>query len=735
MTGLPLTRRGFIAGCAGLGAAAACSGMAAQAFAEGGDIGANARPEWNTVHTICTACPNACGFTAYTVEGELGKTLGDTYNPNATGKLCARGYGYTQSVHSAAKVKNPMRRKANGEFQTISWDEAFAEISEQLLSIMQENGSESVSLIYDGTVPDARIYSSMLMNALDSGNAFVDDVTYDTIKASAFTQTIGSTSYYPDIDDSDLVLLIDTSLTDVTTPQLVAALQTARADAKRIVSVDPRLGTLGSFANDWLPVNPGTELALLLSVCQHLVSTGRYDKDFVNQNVSGFDAWAKAIAEYTPRWAESITGIESFRIEELASLLAEAAPKVAIQYGNGNIAGVAYNNSYSTARVVCLLNALLGTWGQTGGALLPFDYASSPILDAPLRCGAAETLQLCKRGLVNALITVDADVAYDYSSIPDLQKALEDLDLMVCISHEMTATAQCADYVLPLSSYLESTTLPQPIQGKMAAFAMASDVLEPKDGDNSMPIGPLMDSLAVALGSKEPPSAEAASQAEDRIRAYGITPEGLAQNGTEEVLRGKIDRISTWRTASEKIECMSASSEDATTELPLWIPPLGESNIIALTSDDMNDVQANVVTAVIEEDADEPVFHLITGQQSVLGMHGYNVPELMDIAEQYELDRAWMNRDVAELLGISNNDEIVLRNDVASCNAKAFVTDRIAPTAIYMPMSFGRSAERQKTAKGIGSNPLLFSDPIVDSVGALCTQEACVNMMVEKEGA
>ena len=71
----PLTRRRFLAGCAGAGAAVACGAAGtAAAFAEGGHIGAAAQPESAQVHTICRACPNACGYTAWVVDDELSKT-------------------------------------------------------------------------------------------------------------------------------------------------------------------------------------------------------------------------------------------------------------------------------------------------------------------------------------------------------------------------------------------------------------------------------------------------------------------------------------------------------------------------------------------------------------------------------------------------------------------------------------------------------------------------------------
>ena len=747
-----LTRRHFVAGCAGLGAVAICGVAPIRAFAEGGQIGVGARPEWDTVHTICQACPNACGFTAYTVDEKLGKTIGDAYNPSSVGNLCARGYGYTQIGKSDAKVNNPLRKKDNGEFQTISWDEAFAEIGERLGVLVEKNGPNCVAMIYDGVYPNARNYSNLLMNAFGSGNVYVDDLTVDVIKPAAFEQIIGVDGYYADVDNADTILLIDTSFTDIATPDLVASLQAARERGARIISLDPRLGTLGSMAQDWFAVNPGTELAVMLAVCRQIIHSGRYDKEYVSANVLGFDLWAKAIEQYTPEWAESLSGIQSFRIDELASYLVGAAPHVAIELGNGEISGISYANSTELTKVVCLLNALLGAWGAKGGALLPFDYdalfarydlgvlpgaENTALGSRPERTGiiavdgvgAAGAIDSASRGQLKGLITANADVAYDYSSVANIADVAKGLDILVCITDEMTSTAQEADYVLPLSSYLSTDTLPMCLQGEFAGMAMGSAVIAPVDGDNSLSLGSIVDGIAEASNVDIAISDVVAQNAIARLDAIGLSLEGLAGDGTAEIETSKISRIVGWPTPSGMIECMDASLplEKA---LPLWVAPMESSTIEEVISKDMNFGQHNNISVVF--DGDSPTFHLITGSQSVVGMR---VEELTDISEKYQLDRVWINNDIAKLFGIETGDKIVLYNDNYSGEIEAFVTGRIVPSALYLPISFGRTSSRQKNSFNVGLNPMLFADAVVNQNGALCIQEACVGIEFEKEGA
>lgn len=751
-----LTRRHFVAGCAGLGAVAICGAAPIRAFAEGGHIGVDARPEWESIHAICQACPNACGFTAYTVDEKLGKTIGDAYNPNSVGNLCAIGYGYTQSFASDAKINNPLRKKPNGEFQTISWDEAFDEIGERIDVLVEKNGPDSIAMIYDGAYPNARNYSNLLMNGLGSGRVYVDDLTVDVVKSAAFEQIIGVDGYHSDVNNADAILLIDTSFADMATPDLVASLQDARDRGAKIISLDPRLGMLASMADDWYAVNPGTELAVLLAVCRQIIRNGKYDKSYMDANVSNFDLWVQALRDYSPQWAEEVSGVQSFRIDELASYLLDAAPKVAIELGNGDVAGISYMNSTQTAKVVCLLNALLGAWGVEGGALLPFDYdplfapygldelpgSENVAMTNGLQrtgvvtidgVGAAETIDDAARGQIKALITANADVAYDYSSVASFADVAKGLDLLVCITDEMTSTAQEADYILPLRSYLSADTLPACLQGEFAGMAMGSAVVAPKDGDNSLPMGDIIDGIAEATNIDIPISTIVKDASLGRLAAIGLDEDALALNGTAEIEASRIDRVAAWPTPSGKIECVDTAAPEELA-LPVWSAPLGTSTVEAVISDDMNLGQRNEVSIVVDGDG-SPIFHLITGPQSVIGMHGYNVKELTDISEKYQLDRVWINSDVAELYGIRTGDKVVLHNDRYSGEAEAFVTGRIVPSALYLPISFGRTSSKQKNSYNVGLNPMLFADAVLNLNGALCIQEACVGIEFEKEGA
>ena len=127
-----ITRRSFLAGSAGAVALTAAAGyMGFDAWEQAHADDASGGGETKTVHTLCNACSSKCGYTAYVVNGRLTKLIGDTDHPYSKGKLCARGYGYSQIAYSEDRLTDPLKKNGQGKFEAISWDQAYSEIAEK----------------------------------------------------------------------------------------------------------------------------------------------------------------------------------------------------------------------------------------------------------------------------------------------------------------------------------------------------------------------------------------------------------------------------------------------------------------------------------------------------------------------------------------------------------------------------------------------------------------------------
>ncbi len=349
----------LLAGSAGAVALTAAAGYVSfdaweQAHADDGAQGG----ETKTVHSLCNACSSKCGFTAYVVDGRLTKLIGDEDHPYAQGKLCARGYGYSQIAYSKDRLTDPLKKNDKGAFEAISWDQAYSEIAEKVKAIIADKGPQALAMVQDPR-PSGKYYTKRFMNALGSANVYTHGAACNLSKESGFTQAIGAASYASDMENSKMTMFIGRSYADAIRPSSVAELQRAHENGAHIVLVDPRCNNSIAFADEWVPINPGTDLAFLLAMSNVLVTRGLYDKQYVADNAVGFEDWAASLADCTPEWAEKITGIPATTIARLAVEFAEAAPAASIEPSWRGAFGCSYANSGETARAVCLFNTLL----------------------------------------------------------------------------------------------------------------------------------------------------------------------------------------------------------------------------------------------------------------------------------------------------------------------------------------------------------------------------------------
>ena len=728
-----ITRRSFLAGSAGVATLAATSGfMSFNAWERAHADEEAGGGETKTVHTLCNACSTKCGFTAYVVKGRLTKLIGDADHPYSKGKLCARGYGYSQIAYSKDRLTDPLKKNAQGQFEAISWDQAYSEIADKVQAIIDGSGPEALAMVQDPR-PSGKYYAKRFMNALGSPNVYTHGAACNLSKESGMTQAIGTGSYSSDVENSKMTMFIGRSYADAIRPSSVAELQKAHDKGSHIVIVDPRCNNTRVFADEWVPVNPGTDLALVLAMSHVLVMRGLYDKDYVAANTVGFEEWAKALPDYSPQWAEAVTGIPSGTIERLATQFAAAAPAASIEPSWRGAFGCSYENSGETARAICLFNTLLGCWNQEGGALFTPSvsagdldkeaFPSVPKVEGTI-AGATEyplslssmgtnlvAAQMAKEGKMKGMFFYNSNMAAGYSNTSYLAEALGNLDLCVVVDVQMSETAMLADYVLPDTSYLERLELPEFISEKVPAVALRNQVLD-KIHPNTRPVDQIFSELAEACGVGQYFRFSVEDLADAQLQTVGLSLDALKTVGTayfndKAFTYGSVPK---WKTPTGKVQFTSEACEAAgLSPYPVWVEP--------------------AVMPIGNE------LRLIGGKQAI---HSHtmttNIEDLMQITKDYDLTRVWLGSEIAGRLGIEDGDEVEISNPEHTGRCHAKVTQRINPTALYMPSHYGCTSPEQHTAYGVGLRQMDFVPfHIEPAYGGAMTQEALVS--VKKVGA
>lgn len=497
-----ITRRGFLQASSTL-AGLTTAGLAASE---------SHPPSWRgdtrveQIATNCEMCFWRCGVMAEVTDGKVLKLQGNPHHPLTKGQLCARGNAGTQLLYDPDRLKYPLIRsgkRGEGKFRRASWDEALDLFATRLKELKQKYGAESVGFFPHGV---AAGFFSTLMKAYGTPNAaepaFAQcrgprDVGYQL----TFGRAVNSPEPI-DLEEAKAIVLIGSHIGEnVFTSQVTNFITGLQRGAKLIV-VDPRFSTAASKADWWLPIKPGTDLALLLAWMNVLISENLYDKQYIDQYATGMKELEEHVKQFSPEWAEPLTEISAAQIRDTAHAMAEAKPAVAIHPGRHV---TWYGDDTQRARAMAILTALLGAYGRKGGMFLPtkvkqgrIPLPSFPESERGRADGAGskyplatEESQGLTQGLVQATMTgspypIKGWVVYGQNvleSIPQRQntlRAIEQLEFMAVVDVLPVEQVNYADLVLPEATYLERYDPPHIVTtSKRPYVAIRQSAIEP----------------------------------------------------------------------------------------------------------------------------------------------------------------------------------------------------------------------------------------------------------------
>ena len=721
-----VSRRTFLKGSAATAALAAAAGAGSLGMWQSQTARADELHETKEAPSLCNGCSSKCGLVATTVDGQLWTLRGSDVHPYAKGHICGRGHGLAQMAYSDERVTQPLRRKDDGTFEPIDWDTAFAEIGQRVKDIIAKNGPEALVIIQDPR-PSGKQYSKRFMHALGSANVYAHSSSCNLSKESAYQLTIGASNFSTDFGNAKMVMFIGRSYGDGIRPSSVQSLASAAESGTRVVIVDPRLNNSGIFADDWVPITPGTDIALLLGMANVLIEEDLYDHEFVEQNTTGFEEFAAEVKQYTPSWAEKICDVPADRIQELARAMAKAAPAASIEAGWRAVIGCSYANSFETARVITAVNSLLGAWGAKGGALLTSSPKAGKIEDArfadpakpdkprvgnkeyPLALDSAGTniaaLQAALDGTMKGLFFYNSNAAKGYAQPKTWAEALGKCDLVVTIDVQMSETALQSHYVLPEVTYLERLELPEFVGGKKHFVGMRTAVLD-RIHPETKTCDEIFNGLAEACGVGEYFQFTVEDWAAAQLETVGVSLEQLKKDGVVELSDPHFEYgVPKFKTASGKFEFKTDKMAEA----------------------GLNPVIGYVPRKVTPGEGE---FYIVGGKQ---GIHSHtmtqNIAALNAISREYHMERLWMAAADAEKLGVETGDTVEVSSSEHTGQVEVRVTQRLKPGVVFLPTHYGGDSPYQTRSYQYGISLTDFIPFDVEpGVGSMMSQEVAVSV-------
>jgi cysteine desulfurase NifS len=456
--------------------------------------GASGADEIVTRKGICGICPAGCWVEVGLRDGRIESIKPDETHP--LGMICRRGEHAPEIIYSENRLKYPMRRKGpkgTHEFERISWDEAFELIVKKLNAIKKESGPEAVS-IYTGrgafelSLCDvfqprgvAVSSASSVLFPFGSPNTMgVGALCYVSFAMIAPHVTMGRmlVNMFTDMENAEVLVVWGANPATDSPPLDMHRLEAAARRGAEIIVIDPRrTDTVERTGAQWVPVRPGTDGALALSMINVMIEEDLHDEAFAKDWCHGFDELRTYVQHFTPEVAETITGVPADTIRTLTRRICNATGACPVMY-----TGLEYSNSGIQAiRAVLTLFALGGHLDAPGGiglAMLDTHFpinrsgnVENPDLDRAVardkfpiysdyrgESHASGLVQSVLEGdpyRIRGLIIHGASLLTSWPQTALWRETLSKIDFLVCIDRQMTADAAYADLVLPATTMFE----------------------------------------------------------------------------------------------------------------------------------------------------------------------------------------------------------------------------------------------------------------------------------------
>ena len=723
------TRRQFIQIGAAAGGAMAASGLATRWW--GLDAARAEDPATDgdqVVPTFCELCFWNCGVLAHVKGGRVTKLTGNPEHPLSRGRLCPRGAGGTGLLYDPDRLKKPLiRASKRGEdvFQEASWDAALNKVGEELVKVRERHGPEAVALFTHGF---GGSWWKHFMKAWGSPN--IGAPSYAQCRGpreAAFTLTYGEGLGSPepiDIANARVITLIGSHLGENMHNTQVQELAEAVGKGAQLVVVDPRFSVAAGKARYWLPVKPGTDIALLLAWMNVILTEKRHDAEYLAKYATGLDELTAHVATKTPEWASAITGVRPELIRESARLIASARPASLIHPGRHT---TWYGDDTQRLRATAILAALLGSWGRRGGYLVTdkFRLAGYPLPKPPPHPGARSKDDMPKGGGFpvadevlasglcdatkpgRALYDLKAWIVYGTNlmqSLPAPQEtaaAIQNLDFIAAIDVLPAEICGFADVVLPECTYLErDDDLAAPAY-KQPFVAIRQAAVPPMY--ESRPGSWIAKELANKLGMGDQfPWADAREFVETRLAASKVDSAEIRRKG---VVVGKPIPTCEEEGATPNITTSDGKIKLYSVELQqLGFEPIPDFHP--------------------QEEAPPGMFRMLSGRAPTHTFGRTTNNRLL--AEPFPENEVWVNADAARALPfpLASGDRVVLVNQdgVRSDPVRARVTQRIRGDCVYLVHGFGHTAKGLRQARGRGASDSALTsrykvDPIMGGTG------------------
>lgn len=441
-----------------------------------------------TTRTICTYCGVGCNLEVSTANGEI-LSIQAPYDAKTNGgHTCLKGRYAFKFYNHPERLRSPMIKR-NGQFEEVSWDEAYDHIVSELNRIKATHGPDAIAGISSARTPNEENYLMQKFIRAVVGTNNIDCCARVCHSPTALGMqrafgTGAATNSIDDLEHTDCILVIGANPTDAHPVTGVKIKQKFMKGVTSIV-IDPRRIELAKYATYHLQLRPGTNVAMLNMMLYYIISEGWADEDFVARRTEGFEELKKEILALDMDEMERLTGVDRNLVKEATQ--AYASSKAAMEFHGLGV--TEHSQGTFAIQLIADLVMITGNIGKPGAGMNPLrgqnnvqgaaDMGAQPHQgagyldvtnpdvnhryntfykrDVPSHIGykIPEMFDAAINGDLKALWIIGEDVVQTDPNTNKVIKAMESVDLLVVQELFMTETAMRATVILPGASFLE----------------------------------------------------------------------------------------------------------------------------------------------------------------------------------------------------------------------------------------------------------------------------------------
>jgi len=518
--------------------------------------------------TTCTYCGVGCQLDVSVIDGKIRGIEAPVTSEVNEGHTCLKGRFAFQFYNHPDRLTHPLIKR-NGKFEVATWEETYDYMTEKLLKVKKEYGSDSIGCISSSRATNEENYlmQKMTRAALNTNN--IDGCARVCHAPTAYGMqkafgTGAATNSIEDLKITDCIFLFGANPTEAH-PVTGARIKQLFMRGITSIVVDPVKTSLAKLAQYHLQLRPGTNVAILNMMAHYIVKEDQVKNEFINKFTEQYNAFRDHVLSLDMDELELLTGVSKELVRKAA--LAYAAADNAMEFH-----GLGVTEHFQGSKTVMLLSNLAmmtGNIGRPGVGLNPLrgqnnvqgaaDMGVQPhqgagymdvnnsdiqqyyaekygIPHMPEREGLKipEMLEAAIGGKFKALWIMGEDTLMTDPNTLHIRKAMEQLDILIVQELFMSATAEMADVVLPASSYFEKNGT---FTNGERRVQRVNKVVEPVGESKSD--GQMIIDMMYKLGYEQPTgrvydAAKILDEIADVIPFMkGITRESLGQNGLQ----------------------------------------------------------------------------------------------------------------------------------------------------------------------------------------------------------